>query len=292
MEPHGTQNVDTRKSSAKRLADKVAVVTGGARGIGAATAKLFAENGAHVIIADVLDEVGATVAESIGGRYIHCDVSKEGDVESAIELALAWKGHLDIMFNNAGISGSEERSITSLDMENLSHLFSINLYGTIHGIKHAARAMIKGKKGGSIICTSSAASIMGGLALHGYTMSKAAMDGLVRSAACELGVHLIRVNCISPHGVPSEMLINACKRFENVDITPEQLNEMIGKRASLLRGRGATIEDVAQAALFLASDESGFITAHNLRVDGGHTSADSKMSYIYQAPNWRQNNIQ
>ncbi|TKY64990.1 Short-chain dehydrogenase reductase ATA1 [Spatholobus suberectus] len=284
MEPHVTQNVQTQKSSAKRLADKVAVITGGARGIGAAAAKLFAENGAHVVIADVLDDLGATVAESIGGRYIHCDVSKESDVESAINLALAWKGHLDIMLNNAGIGGPEGRSITTLDMDQVRHLFSINLHGTIHGIKHAARAMIKGQKAGSIICTSSAAAIMGGLALHGYTMSKAAMEGLVRSAACELGEHLIRVNCVSPHGVPSDMLLSAFRRFGNADITPQLLREIVGTRASLLKGRGATIEDVAQAALFLASDESGFITAHNLLVDGGHTSADSRMSYMYQDP--------
>ncbi|KHN13792.1 Sex determination protein tasselseed-2 [Glycine soja] len=276
MEPqHVTdQNIETQKSSTKRLADKVAVITGGARGIGAAAAKLFAENGAHVVIAD-----------SIGGHYIHCDVSKEDDVESAINLALSWKGHLDIMLSNAGIGGPEGRSITTLEMDRVRHLFSINLYGTIHGIKHAARAMIKGNnKGGSIICTSSAASIMGGLALHGYTMTKAAIDGLVRSAACELGEHLIRVNCISPHGVPSEMLLSACRRFGHDDITPQGVKEMIGSRASLLKGKGATIEDVAHAALFLASDESGFITAHNLLIDGGHTSADSRMSYMYQDP--------
>ncbi|KAK7374710.1 hypothetical protein VNO80_08147 [Phaseolus coccineus] len=277
-----TQNIETQKPSAKRLADKVAVVTGGARGIGATAAKLFAENGAHVVIADVLDDLGANVAESIGGRYIHCDVSKEDDVESAINLAVSWKGHLDIMLSNAGIGGPEGRSITTIDMEQVRHLFSINLHGTVHGIKHAARAMIKGQRGGSIICTSSVAAVMGGLALHGYTMTKAAIDGLVRSAACELGEHLIRVNCISPHGIPSQMLISAFKRFANVDITPECLNEYIGTRASLLKGRGATIEDVAHAALFLASDESGFITAHNLRVDGGYTSADSRMCYMYQ----------
>ncbi|KAK7295581.1 hypothetical protein RJT34_18491 [Clitoria ternatea] len=282
MEPHVTQNIETRKSSAKRLEDKVAVVTGGARGIGAATAKLFAENGAHVVIVDVLDDLGAKVAESMGGRYIHCDVSKEDEVESAIDAALAWKGHLNIMFNNAGIGGSEDRSITTLDMDNLRHLFSINLCGTIHGIKHAARAMIKGQKGGSIICNSSAAAIMGGVALHGYTMAKAAIDGLVRSAACELGEHLIRVNCISPHGVPSEMLLSAFRRFGTVDICPEKLKEIVGERASLLKGRGSTIEDVAHAALFLASDESGFITAHNLLVDGGYTSADCRMGYMYQ----------
>ncbi|XP_025692283.2 short-chain dehydrogenase reductase ATA1 [Arachis hypogaea] len=263
--------------------DKVAVITGGARGIGAATAKLFAENGAHVVIADVLDDLGASLAESIVGRFIHCDVSKEEDVESAINLALSWKGHVDIMLNNAGI-GAIDGSITSLDMEHVKHLLSINLNGTIHGIKHAARAMIKGQKGGSIICTSSAAAIMGGLASHAYTMSKAAMDGLVRSAACELGVHLIRVNSISPHGVASDMLLSAFKRFEKVDITLEELKGHIGKRASLLQGKGATAEDVAHAALFLASDESSFITAHTFPIDGGYTSAVSHMSFIYQDP--------
>jgi len=182
------------------------------------------------------------------------------------------------------IAGYEGRSITTLDMEKLTHLLSINLFGTIHGIKHAAKAMIKGKKGGSIICTSSAAATIGGFASHGYTMSKSAMDGLMRSAACELGVHLIRVNCVSPHGVPSEMLLNAFRCYGEVDMTSEQLSEFIGMNASLLKGRGATTDDVAQAALFLASDESGFVTAHNLSVDGGITSANSVMSFIYQDP--------
>lgn len=278
------QNVESQNLAPKRLLGKVAVITGGARGIGAATAKLFAENGAHVIIADVLDEEGTRVAESIDGLYIHCDVSKESDIESAVNLSISWKGHLDIMFNNAGIAGYEGRSITTLDMEKLTHLLSINLFGTIHGIKHAAKAMIKGKKGGSIICTSSAAATIGGFASHGYTMSKSAMDGLMRSAACELGVHLIRVNCVSPHGVPSEMLLNAFKCYGEVDMTSEQLSEFIGMNASLLKGRGATTDDVAQAVLFLASDESGFVTAHNLSVDGGITSANSVMSFIYQDP--------
>ncbi|KAI5431808.1 short-chain dehydrogenase reductase ATA1 [Lathyrus oleraceus] len=284
MEPHMIKNVEAQNSASKRLIGKVAVITGGARGIGAATSKLFAENGAHVIIADVLDEEGTKVAELIDGLYIHCDVSNESHIESAINLAISWKGQLDIMFNNAGIAGYEGRSIATLDMEKLTHLLSINLFGTIHGIKHAAKAMIKGKKGGSIICTSSAAATIGGFASHAYTMSKSAMDGLMRSAACELGVHLIRVNCVSPHGVPSKMLLNAFKCFGDVDMTSEQLSEFIGMNASLLKGRGATTDDVAQAVLFLASDESGFVTAHNLSVDGGITSANSAMSFIYQDP--------
>ncbi|KAK8507922.1 hypothetical protein V6N13_055393 [Hibiscus sabdariffa] len=147
------KHVDLQSSSAKRMIGKVAVVTGGARGIGAATAKLFAENGAYVVIGDILDESGTAVAESIGARYIHCDVSKESDVESAIQLAITWKGKLDILFSNAGIGGTTS-SITNLDMEQVKHLISINLLGNVHAIKHAARAMLRCDTKGSIICTS------------------------------------------------------------------------------------------------------------------------------------------
>ncbi|KAI3444891.1 hypothetical protein Pfo_001556 [Paulownia fortunei] len=265
-----------------KLLGKVAVITGGARGIGAATAKAFAENGACVVIADILDELGAKLADSIGGRYTHCDVSSEPDVERAIQLALNWKGRLDIMFNNAGISGPEG-SITNLKMEQLMALLTINLNGVVHGIKHAARAMIEGKNAGTIICSSSSAAIMGGLASHAYTLSKEAILGLARSTACELGVHGIRVNCVSPHGVPSEMLVSAYRKvLGNPDLQQEDVSKIVGERGSLLRGRGASMEDVAQGVLFLASDDAGFITGHNLVIDGGYTSASNQMSFIYQ----------
>ncbi|KAK9277499.1 hypothetical protein L1049_007043 [Liquidambar formosana] len=261
---------------------KVAVITGGARGIGAATAKLFAQNGAQVIIADVLDELGATLADSIGGRYIHCNVAKEADMEAAVQLALTWKGRIDIMFNNAGVSGPNG-SITNLDMDQMKELVAINVTGTVHGIKHAARDMIKGKKGGCIICTSSSAAIMGGLASHSYTLSKEAILGIARSTACELGVHGIRVNCISPHGVPSQMLVSAFQKFlGKTDVGAEEVSQIVAERGSLLRGRGASVEDIAHAALFLASEDAGYITGHNLVVDGGYTSACSHMSFIYQ----------
>ncbi|EEF40523.1 short-chain dehydrogenase reductase ATA1 [Ricinus communis] len=282
MEPdvHMLENV--QRLSTKRLRGKVAVVTGGARGIGAATAKRFAENGANVVVADILDDLGHPLADSIGGRYIHCDVANEADVESAINLALAWKGKLDIMFNNAGIAGPDG-SITNLDMEQVKYLFSVNVNGTLHGIKHAAKAMIKGQNGGCIICSSSSAAIMGGLGSHPYTSSKEAIVGLMKSTACELGVHGIRVNCISPHGVPSEMLVGAYRRIlGKADMNSEEVSKIVGERGSLLRGRCATVEDVAQAALFLASEESGFITAHNLVIDGGYTSANNNMNFIYQ----------
>ncbi|KAJ0094381.1 hypothetical protein Patl1_16811 [Pistacia atlantica] len=258
----------TPKFSTNRLMGKVAVITGGARGIGAATAKVFAENGAHVVIADILDELGTTLADSIGGRYIHCDVSNESDVESAIQLAITWKGQLDIMFNNAGISGPDG-SITNLDMNQLNSLLSVNVNGIVHGIKHAARAMINGGRGGC-------------LGSHAYSMSKEAIVGLARTTACELGAYGIRVNCISPHGVPSEMLVNAYRKFlKKVDMKGEEVSEIIAERGSLLRGRCGRFEDVAQAALFLASDDAGFITAHNLVMDGGYTSASTSMSFIY-----------
>ncbi|PSR84882.1 Short-chain dehydrogenase [Actinidia chinensis var. chinensis] len=266
----------------KRLTGKVALITGGARGIGAATAKLFAEHGAHIIIADVLDELGATLANSIGGRYLHCDVAKEADVESAVQLALTWTGQLDIMFNNAGIAGPAG-SITNLQMDQLKALLAINVNGVVHGIKHAARVMIAGGKGGSIICISSSAAIMGGLASHAYTLSKEAILGIARSAACELGMHGIRVNCVSPHGVPTEMLVSGYRRFlGKSDLRSEEVSQIVGEKGSLLRGRGASVEDVAQAVLFLASDNAGFVTAHNLVVDGGFTSGYSQMSFIYQ----------
>ncbi|KAJ6903299.1 hypothetical protein NC651_020720 [Populus alba x Populus x berolinensis] len=273
MEPHFAQRHgdDVQRTASKRLMGKVAVITGGARGIGAATARVFAENGASVIIADILDDLGTSLADSIGGRYIHCDVVNEADVESAINLALAWKGKLDIMFNNAGISGTEG-SITNLDMEQVKYLLSVNVNGILHGIKHAARVMIKGQEGGCIICMSSSAAIMGGLGSHPYSLSKEAIIGLMRSTACELGVHGIRVNCISPHGVASEML----------DMTPEEVSKIVEERGSLLKGRSPRLEDVAQAVMFLASEEAGYITAHNLVIDGGFTSASSNMSFIYQ----------
>ncbi|KAJ4845427.1 Short-chain dehydrogenase reductase Ata1 [Turnera subulata] len=266
-----------------RLVGKVAVITGGARGIGGAIAKIFAENGASVVIADILDAQGAALADALGGRYIHCDVAREEDVESAINLAMTWKGRLDIMLNNAGISGPVGGSITNIDMEQVQQLLSVNVNGILHGIKYAARAMIKGSNGGSIICTSSSAGIMGGLGSHPYTLSKAAIVGLMRSTACELGLHGIRVNCISPHGVPSDMLVGAFGKFlGKPDIRPQEVSDIVGKRGSLLRGRCATLEDVARAALFLATKDAAFVTGHNLVIDGGYTSANSNMSFIYQ----------
>ncbi|XP_024996763.1 short-chain dehydrogenase reductase ATA1-like [Cynara cardunculus var. scolymus] len=263
-----------------RLINKVAVVTGGARGIGGATAKLMAENGAHVVIADVLDDLGTNLANSINGRYVHCDVSVESDVEAAIQLAVTWKGKIDILFNNAGI-GDVGGSICSVEMKNVAKLIGVNVNGVVHGIKHAARAMILAGNGGSIISSSSTAAIMGGLGSHAYTLSKEAILGVSRSSACELGIYGIRVNCVLPHGVLSEMLVDAYRGFKN-DVTVEEVQQKVSENASLLKGRCGSVEDVAEAVLFLASDKAGFITGHNLVIDGGYTSSSIGMTFIYR----------
>lgn len=137
--------------------------------------------------------------------------------------------------------------------------------------------------GGSIICTSSSSGVMGGLGGHAYTLSKGAINGLVKTTACELGSHGIRVNSISPHGVPTEILVNAYRTYLHNDrIDAAEVTKTVAEKGSLLTGRAGTVEDVAQAALFLASEESSrFITGHNLVIDGGYTSATTTMRYIY-----------
>nr|KJB77819.1 hypothetical protein B456_012G159100 [Gossypium raimondii] len=217
MEQGIDKHVDLQGSSAMRLL------------------KLFVENGAYVVIADILDEPGTMLADSIGACYIHCDVPKESNAESAIQLAITWKGKLDILFSNAGIGGIA-RSITSLDMEQVKHLILINLLGKVHAIKHAARAMLRCSTKGSIICKSSSTGIIGGLASHPYSLSK-------------------------------------------------PVKTLVGEEGILLRGKAATVEDVAQTAVFLASDDNGFITAHDLVIDGGYTSAISSEFHLQVVKN-------
>ncbi|OVA13551.1 Short-chain dehydrogenase/reductase SDR [Macleaya cordata] len=229
-----------------RLEGKVAIITGAAGGIGEEAARLFVENGAFVVIADVQDELGDQVVASIGSDkacYKHCDVRDEKQVEETVAYALEKYGTLDIVYSNAGILGSL-RGILDLDMASFKNTMAINVCGGATMIKHAARAMIARKIRGSIVLTASIAATRGGLAPHAYTASKHAVLGVVRSASRELGVYGIRVNCVSPFGVATPM---SCKGV-------------------VLKAR-----DIAEAALFLASNESGCISGHDLVVDGGLT---------------------
>ncbi|KAI3913847.1 hypothetical protein MKW92_051632 [Papaver armeniacum] len=255
-----------------RLKDKVAIITGAASGIGEATARLFVENGAFVVIADIQDELGDQVVSSIGpdkACYIHCDVTDEKQVEEAVAYALDKYGTLDIVYSNAGIIGSM-RPILDIDMKELENMIAINVCGGAAMIKHAGRAMVARNIRGSIICTASATAIRGGIGPSDYTTSKHAVLGLVHSASYELGMYGIRVNCVSPITVATPL---TCKLpvFKSFSLDPE-LIEAFASATLNLKGMVLKAKDVADAALFLASEESCCINGHNIVIDGGLTS--------------------
>ncbi|KAF2306505.1 hypothetical protein GH714_018756 [Hevea brasiliensis] len=211
---HGIHVLGTENNppSPRRLEGKIAIVTGGARGIGEATVRLFARHGAKVVIADVEDTRGTILANSFAPAvtFVHCDVSQEEDIENLINSTVSHYGRLDILFNNAGVLGNQpkHKSILDFDADEFDQVMRVNVKGVALGIKHAARVMIA-RGVGCIISTASVAGVMGGLGPHAYSASKHAIVGLTKNTACELGRYGIRVNCISPFGVATPMLINA-----------------------------------------------------------------------------------
>jgi NAD(P)-dependent dehydrogenase (short-subunit alcohol dehydrogenase family) len=244
----------------------VAIITGAASGIGEEAVRLFAENGAFVVAADVQDELGHRVVASIGTErvaYRHCDVRDEKQVEETVNYALEKYGSLDILFSNAGIMGPLS-TILELDIDGLDNTMAINVLGVAATFKHAARAMVGRNIRGSIICTTSVASSIGGSGPHAYTTSKHALLGLVRSACSELGAYGIRVNSISPFGIATPL---SCKAY---NLQPSEVEANCCAVANL-KGIALKARHVAEAALFLASDESAYISGHNLAVDGGFT---------------------
>lgn len=264
-----------------RLQGKVAIVTGGARGIGEATVRLFAAQGAKVVIADVEDSLGESVATSLSPdvTYIHCDVTSEKDIETLITTTVSAHGKLDIFFSNAGVLGDQHnhKSILDFDAADFDGVMRVNVRGTALGMKHAARAMTK-SGGGCMICTASVAGVMGGMGPHAYTASKHAIVGLTKNVACELGKYRIRVNCISPFGVATSMLVKGWRKEEEEEEGGGVREEEVEKMEEFVRGmgnlKGETLRtrDIAEAALFLASDESRYISGHNLVVDSGYTA--------------------
>ncbi|KAH9623526.1 hypothetical protein KSS87_014700 [Heliosperma pusillum] len=176
-----------------RLEGKVAIITGGASGIGECTAKLFAKHGAKVVIADIQDDLGQSICKELGpsATFVHCDVTNEAHVENAVDYTMAQYGKLDIMHNNAGIGGPPKPNITNTALSEFEKVINVNLIGAFLGTKHAARVMIPAKQG-SIITTSSTCSIIGGGATYGYTVSKHGVVGLMKNTAVELGNYGIR----------------------------------------------------------------------------------------------------
>ncbi|KAF3794705.1 Zerumbone synthase [Nymphaea thermarum] len=239
------------------LEGKVAIVTGGARGIGRTTAELFHQHGAKVIIVDVMDELGQSVCAAQGDPdgflYSHCDVTVEADVAAAVDLALARFGRLDIMVNNAGVSGGgDPHDIREVDLDGFRRVFAVNVDGVFLGTKHAARAMVPRQRG-SIVCLASVASTIGGVGPHPYVASKHAVLGLVRSAAADLGRHGVRVNCVSPYAVGTPLALPFSEGGESSAL--HDFHRYVGQFANL-QGVNLTVSDVALAVLYLAGDES------------------------------------
>lgn len=252
------------------------MVTGGATGIGESIARLFHKEGAKVCIADLQDNLGQNVCESLGGEpsayYFHCDVTIEDDVRCAVDFTVDKFGTIDIMVNNAGLSGPPCPDIRNAELSDFEKVFDVNVKGTFLGMKHAARVMIPQMKG-SIVSLCSVASVIGGLGPHAYTGSKHAVLGLTRNVAAELGKHGIRVNCVSPYGVATGLAVAHLPVAERTENALAGFRSFVGRHANL-KGVDLIADDVANAVLFLASDEAKYISGDNLMVDGGFTSSN------------------
>lgn len=255
------------------LDGKVAVVTGGASGMGLATVRRFVAEGAQVVIADVQSEGGDAIAAELGDsvRFQRTDVSREEEVEALVDMAVSTFGRLDCMFNNAGFGGvSGELDMLELG-DRYRYTVDVLFTGVLSGIKHASRVMKAGGHGGSIINTASVAGLRGGWGPHVYSAMKAAVINLSKSTALELGPDNIRVNAICPGFIATAIFAGqANMSWEQRMKFIEVMEQTQGVATPIARvGTGA---DIAGMALFLASDDSTFITGQHFTVDGGLTA--------------------
>ncbi|KAI6696485.1 hypothetical protein NL676_016604 [Syzygium grande] len=238
----------------KRLEGKVAIITGGASGIGESTVRLFVRNGAKVVVADVQDKLGQSLCNELGAKgtvsYVHCDVTSDEDVKNVVDFAIAKYGKLDIMYNNAGIPGKIYPSVLDYNNEDFKKVLDINVYGAFLGAKHAAR-------------------------VHDPA-SKHAVVGLMKNLCVELGQYGIRVNAVSPCGIATPLLNNT------IGLEKSTVQEVLCA-AAVLKGAVPEVEDVAEAALYLSSDEAKYVSGLNLLVDGGYSTTNPSFKTVLKS---------
>jgi 3alpha(or 20beta)-hydroxysteroid dehydrogenase len=244
-----------------RLDGKVALVTGGARGMGKSHVRHFVAEGARVVFGDVLDDDGAAVATQLGPdtcRYVHHDVTSEADWAAAVSTAETTFGRLDVLVNNAGVLS--HAPIVDMPLDEFRRVIEVNLIGTWLGIRSVVRAMSEGG-GGSIVNVSSIEGFVGAAGLSAYSASKFGIRGLTKTAAQELGPLGIRVNSIHPGGVMTPMAMAAAPSFTHVD--PADFLK------SLPIPRMAKPVEISRLVAFLASDDSSYSTGGEFVADGG-----------------------
>src|SRR4051794_273634 len=244
------------------LEGKVAIVTGAARGQGAAAARLFVAEGARVVIGDVLDDLGKELADSLGEAaiYRHLDVSSEDDWKAVVDETVETLGGVDVLVNNAGIL--RFAALPDMPLEDYMRIVNVNQVGTFLGMRAVAKPMMAAGKG-SIVNISSVEGLAGMPYLTAYTSTKFAIRGMSKVAALELGPNGIRVNSVHPGMIETDMVKDAAGGHD-IDLSPA------AKRIPLRRM--GTSEDIAEVVLFLASDRSAYVTGAELAADGGATA--------------------
>ena len=247
-----------------RLQDRVAIVTGGVGGIGAATVRRFADEGAKVVVADLADEAGAALADEVGGRYVRCDVTDAEQVAALVEQTVSAYKTIDIAFNNAGISPPDDDSILDTGIEAWRRVQEVNLTSVYLCCK-AVLPVMRTNGRGSIINTASFVAVMGAATSQiSYTASKGGVLAMSRELGVQFAREGIRVNALCPGPVDTPLLRELFAK------DPERAARRL---VHIPMGRFARAEEIANAALFLASDESSFITASTFLVDGGISGA-------------------
>lgn len=253
-----------------RLSGKTALITGGARGIGAAFARAFLREGAQVMVADLSEAAVAEAATAMGCHGVQMDVTRQDSIDAAIAQAVAKMGGLDILVNNAGVY--DLAPIVDITRESYDKLFAVNVAGTLFTLQAAARVMIDQGRGGRIINLASQAGRRGEPLGAVYCATKAAVISLTQSAGLNLIRHGISVNAIAPGVIESDMWDHVDALFAAAEGLPlGEKKARVG--AAVPFGRFGTADEVAGMAVFLASDEAAYITAQTYGVDGGNWMA-------------------